>query len=86
MSSSKDYEAEIVDLLLESNFTNITSQKLDVVLTANPEHIIESTADEYLNRKYSFHGKPVSDHLPIKTTIHTTYMTFIKNRKKTKYA
>ena len=77
MSSSDDYEFEIVDLLSESNFTNITSHKLDVVLIDNPEQIIESTTDEYLNRKYSFQGKPLSDHLPIKTIVQIN-MTFIK--------
>ena len=69
MSVSKDYESEIFEFLSEFNFTNIISQKLVVLLT-----------DEYLNRTYSFHGKPLSDHLPIKTIIQTN-MTLKKQGK-----
>ena len=51
MSSTDDYESKTVYLLSESNFTNIKLQKLDVLLTDNPEKLIESTTDEYLNKK-----------------------------------
>ena len=80
MLLSKFYDSEIVEFLSEFNFTIITSQKLVVLLTDNPEQIIESTADEYLNRNHSFHGKPLSDHLPIKTIIQTN-MTLKKQGK-----
>ena len=81
MLSFDDYGSEIIDFSSESNFTNFITQKLDAVLTDNPEPIIESTTVEDLNRKQSFNGKQLSDRLSIKTIIQTN-MTFIIEQKK----
>ena len=41
MDSNDNYESEVLDKLIESNFSNISNQTLDGVLTNNPHPVIE---------------------------------------------
>ena len=66
MNSYDNYESEILDRLIESGFSNISNQTLDV-LTNNPRPVIECYQHQNLHRSFDVNKKRCSDHLPILT-------------------
>ena len=69
MDSNDNYESEILDKLMESKFSNISNQALDVVLTSNPYPVIECYQQQNLHRSFEVNKKQCSDHLPILTSV-----------------
>ena len=65
MDSNDKYESEIPDKLIESNFSNISNQTLDVVLKNNPHPVIECYQNQNLDRSFEVNKKQCSDHLSI---------------------
>ena len=68
LDSNDNYESEILDKLIESNFLNISNQTLDAVLRNNPHPVIECYQHEELHRNFKVNKKQCSDHLPILTS------------------
>ena len=69
MDSNDNYESEILDKLIESNFSNISNQTLDVALTNNPHLVIECYQHYALHRSFMVNKEQCSDHLPILTSV-----------------
>ena len=69
MDSNDNYESEILDKPIESNFSNISNQTLDVVLTNNPHPVIECYQHQELHRSLKVNKKQCSDHLPIPSSV-----------------
>ena len=78
MDSNENYESEILDKLIESNFSNISNQTLDVFLTNNPHPVIECYQHQNLHRSFEVNKKLCSDHLPILTSV-VFLGTIVKN-------
>ena len=78
MDSNDNYESEILDKLIESNFSNISNQTLDVFLTNNPHPVIECYQHQNLDRSFEVNKKQCSDHLPILTSV-VFLGTIVKN-------
>ena len=78
MDSNDNYESEIQDKLIESNFSNISNQTLDVVLTNNTHPVIECYQHQNLHRSFEVNKKQCSDHLPILTSV-VFLGTIVKN-------
>ena len=69
MDSNDNYESEIEDKLIESNFSNIYNKTLDVALTNNPHPVLEYYQHQNLHRSFEVNKKQCSDHLPILTSV-----------------
>ena len=69
MSSNLDYEKQIIDALVERNFSNQSTDQLDVVLANNPDSMVNSEYDNSLQNDPMQNDKSFSDHKPIVTTI-----------------
>ena len=69
MDSNDNYESKILDKPIESNFSNVSNQTLDVALTNNPHLVIECYQHHELHRSFMVNKKQCSDHLPILTSV-----------------
>ena len=69
MSSNLDYEKQIIDALVERNFSNQSTDQLDVVLANNPASMFNCEYDYSLQNDLMQNDKNFSDHKPIVTTI-----------------
>ena len=69
MSSNLDCEKQIIDALVERNFSNQSTDQLDVVLANNPDSIVNCEYDNSLQNDLMQNDKSFSDHKPIVTTI-----------------
>ena len=69
MDSNDNYESEILDKPIESNFSNISNQTPDVAHTNNPHLVIECYQHHELHKVFMVNKKQCSDHLPILTSV-----------------
>ena len=69
MDSNNKYELEIRDKLIESNFSNISNQTLDVVLTNNPHPVVECYQHQKLHRSFEVNKMQCLNHLPILNSV-----------------
>ena len=65
MSSNLDYEKQIIDALVEKNFSNQSTDQLDVVLANNPDSMVNCEYDDRLQNDLMQNDKSFSDHKPI---------------------
>ena len=81
MDSNDNYESEILDKPIESNFSIISNQTLDFALTNNPHLVIECYQHHELHKVFMVNKKQCSDHLPILTSV-VFLGTVVKNSNK----
>ena len=65
MSSNLDYEKQIIDALIERNFSNQSTDQLNVVLADNLDSMVNCENDKSLQNDLMQNDKSFSDHKPI---------------------
>ena len=65
MSSNLDYEKQIIDALIERNFSNQSTDQLNVVLANNLDSMVNCENDNSLQNDLMQNDKSFSDHTPI---------------------
>ena len=71
LQSTDAYESPFLDVLIQHNFQQhiASSSSLDVVLSNNPDLILDTTSDFSMTKNYSLHDRKLSDHKAIRCEI-----------------